>query len=239
MFAYFTTQSFGMRITCSGRSILKVSVTFAPVLVPPWAKLPHYFPKPVSHTSLSSGYFDNLLYDVMSSPVLGCIAGAQKCWMFSWEWVSLIVFVMESWLSFVRGNILFIPTAASENAINASWMIIIGIQNDGLGVPCSTCSHWNIGFSTTETCFGIVLALFLSALRSSFNFFADSLFFCLVFLSFLEYTFLSFFWPPSESAIGGKHPFPPSGCTIGVGIILGVLFRVTCACILGVARMLA
>ena len=59
---------------------------------------------------------------------------------------------------FVRGGILFIPTAASENAINASWMIIIGVQNDGLGVPCSTCSIWNIGFSTTGTCFGVLLA---------------------------------------------------------------------------------
>ena len=89
-----------------------------------------------------------------------------KCWMFSWEWVSSIVFVMESWLSFVMENILFIPTAASENAINASWLIILGVWNDGLGVPCSTCSIWNIGFSTTVTCFGVVLALYLSALRS-------------------------------------------------------------------------
>ena len=49
-------------------------------------------------------------------------------------------------MSFVRGNIIFIPTAASENAINASWLIILGVRNEGLGVPCSTCSIWNIGF---------------------------------------------------------------------------------------------
>ena len=120
MLAYVTTRSFGMRSTCSGRSILKVSVPFSPFLVSPWAKLTHSFPKPFSHTSLSSGYFDNFLYDVISSPVIGCITGAQKCWMFSWEWVSSIFFVMESWLSFVRRDIIFIPAAASENAINAS-----------------------------------------------------------------------------------------------------------------------
>ena len=77
----------------------------------------------------------------------------------SWEWVSSIVFVMESWLSFVRGGILFIPTAASENAINSSWMIILGVRNDGLGVPFSTCSIWDIGFSTTGTGLGDVLSL--------------------------------------------------------------------------------
>ena len=78
MFAYVTTRSFGMMSTCSGRSILKVSVTFAPVLVSLWAKLPDSFPKHVSHTSLSSGSFDNILYDMMSLPVIGCITGAQK-----------------------------------------------------------------------------------------------------------------------------------------------------------------
>ena len=100
-------------------------------------------------------------------------------------------------MDFLRGEILFIPTAASENAINASWLIILGVWNDGLGVPCSTCSIWNIGSSTTGTCCGVVLALYLSALRSSFNFFAISLFYCLVFLSFLRFVFLSLFWPPS------------------------------------------
>ena len=52
----------------------------------------------------------------------------------------------ESWLSFVRGNILFIPTAASDNAINASCLIILWVWNDGLEVPCSMCSIWNTGF---------------------------------------------------------------------------------------------
>ena len=207
MLAYVTTQSFGMRSTCSGRSILNVSVTFAPVLVSPWAKLPHSFPKPLSHTSFSSGYFENRLYDVMSSPVFGCITGAQKCWMFSLEWVSSIVFVMKSWLSFMRGDIIFIPTAASENAIKASWLNILRVQNEGLGVPCYMCSILNIGFSTTGTCFGVVLAFYLSALRSSFNVFARSLFSCLVFLSFLVFIFLSLFWPPSESDIGGGKLF--------------------------------
>ena len=105
---------------------------------------------------------------------------------------------------FVRGDILFIPTASSENAINASWLIILGVRNDGIGVPCSTCSIWNMGSSTTGTCFGVVLAVFLSASRFSLNFFARSLFSCLVFLSFLEFIFFSLFWPPSESAIGGE-----------------------------------
>ena len=146
-------------------------------------------------------------------------------------------------MSFVRGNILFIPTDACENAINASWLIIIGVRNDGLGVPCSTCSIWNIGSSPTGTCFGVVLTLYLSALRSSFNCFASSLFSCLVFLSFLEFIFLSLFWPPSESATGGKNSFPPYVFTIVVGVcfdmIPGVLLRVMRACTLGVARMLA
>ena len=73
---------------------------------------------------------------------------------------------MDYWLTFVRGNIIFIPTTANENEINASWLIIIGVWNEGLGFPCSTCSIWNIEFSTTGTCFGVVLALYLSALRS-------------------------------------------------------------------------
>ena len=54
----------------------------------------------------------------------------------SWECISSIVLVLDSWLSFVRGTILFIPNAASENEINASWLIILGVRNDGLWVPC-------------------------------------------------------------------------------------------------------
>ena len=180
-----------MRITCSGRSILNVLVPIAQVLLSLLAKLPHYFPKPVSHTYFGSVSFDNRFYDVMISPIFGCITGAQKCWRFSWEWISSIVLVMESWLSFVRGDILFIPTAANENTINSSWLIILGDRNDGIGVPCYTCSIWNMISSTTGTCFGVVLAVFLSALRFSFVFFARSLFSCLVFLSFLEFIFLS------------------------------------------------
>ena len=182
MLAYVTTLSFGMRSTCSRRSILNVLVHIAPVLLSPWAKLPHYFPKPVSHTSFSSESFGNRLYGVMISPVFGCITGAQKCWMFSWEWISSIVLVMESWLSFVRGDILFIPNSSNDNAITASWLIILGVRNDGLGVPCSTCSIWSMGSSTVGTCFEVVRAVFLSDLRFSFNFFAGSLFSCLVFL---------------------------------------------------------
>ena len=152
-----------MRSICSGRSILNVLVTITPVLVSPWAKLPHTFPKTVSHTSFSYGSFDNRFYDVMSSPVFGCITGAQTILRLSCEWVSSIVLVMESWLSFVRGDILFIPTTTNENAINAYWLIILGILNDGRVVPCSTCSIWNMGSSTTGICFGVVLALYLSA----------------------------------------------------------------------------
>ena len=92
--------------------------------------------------------------------------------------------VMGSWFSFVGGNILFIPTAANDNAINAFWMIIIRVWNDGLGVPCSTCSIWNMGSSTTGTCFGVVIAVFLSDLRFSFNFFASLYFLVSFFLHF-------------------------------------------------------
>ena len=203
MLAYVTTQSFGMGSTCSGRSIINMLVPIDPVLLSPWAKLTHSFPKPVSHNSFSSGSFDNQLYDVIISSVFGCITGAQKCWRFSWEWISSIVLVMESWLYFVRGDILFIPTAANENVINASWLIILGFWNDVIGVPCSTCSVWNMGSSTTGTCFGVVREVFLSALRFSFNFFVSSLFSCLVFLSFLELIFSHSFGHPLNLRLGG------------------------------------
>ena len=100
-----------------------------------------------------------------------------------------------------------VPTAAKENAIKASWLIILGVQNDVLGVPFSTCSIWNMGSSTTGTRFGVVPAVFHSALRFSFNFFASSLFSCLVSLSFFEFRFLTLLWPPSDSAIGGGKLF--------------------------------
>ena len=103
-----------MSSTWSGQSILNVLVPIAPVILSPWAKLPHYFPKPVFHTSFRSGSFAKRLYDVMSLPVFGCITGAQKCWMFSWEWISFDVLVMKSWLSFMRGHIFSIPTADNE-----------------------------------------------------------------------------------------------------------------------------
>ena len=111
---------------------------------------------------------------------------------------------MESWLSFMRGDILSIPTAANENIIKASWLIILGVWNDGLGVPFSTCSIWNMGSSTMGTRFEGVLAVVLPALRFSFNCFASSLFSCLVSLSFLEFLFLTLLCPPSESIIVGK-----------------------------------
>ena len=38
----------------------------------------------------------------------------------------------------MRGNILFIPTAASDNAINASCLIILWVWNEGLEVPLNT-----------------------------------------------------------------------------------------------------
>ena len=100
-----------------------------------------------------------------------------------------------------------------------------------------------MGSSTMGTCFVVMLAVFLAALCFSFNCFARSLFSCLVFLSFLEFIFLSLFWPPSESAIGGKNSLPPPVFSIGVvgcfGIIPGVLLRITRACTLGVVCMFA
>ena len=75
--------------------------------------------------------------------------------------------VIESWLSFMSGNILFIPTAANEKASKASWMIILGVQNDGIGVPFSTGSIWNMGSSTMGTPFGVVLEVVMPALSFS------------------------------------------------------------------------
>ena len=158
------------------------------------------------------------------------------------EFISLIVLVLDSWLSFVRGNTIFIPTTASENTINASWLIIIGVRNDGLGVPCSTCSNLEYGFLYNEDLFCSRASVFMSDLRFSFNFFARSLFSCLAFLSFLEFIFLSLLWPPSESANGGQNSLPLSVFAIGVGgcfgMIPGVLLHIMRACTLGVARML-
>ena len=108
---------------------------------------------------------------------------------------------------FYEGGVIFIPTNASENGINASWLIILGVRNDCLGVPCSTCSIWNIGFLPLGLVFESCLpCIFLLSVRHLI-FFASSLFFCLVFLSFLGFIFLSLFWPPSESAIGGGTIF--------------------------------
>ena len=79
-------------------------------------------------------------------------------------------------MSFMSGNILSIPTAANENAIKDSWLIIIGVQNDGIGVLFSTGSIWNMGSSTTGNHFGVVLAVVLPDLSFSCNFFASSIF---------------------------------------------------------------
>ena len=158
------------------------------------------------------------------------------------EWISSYGLVMESWLSFMRGHIVSIPTAANENEIKASWTIILGVLNDGRGVTFSICSIWNMGSSTLGTRFGVVLALVLSAFRFSFKFFVSSLFSrlgylslsvsapfssgesmqCLIFcLSFellgLDFIFITLLWPPSESDIGGKNSLPPSVFASGVG----------------------
>ena len=66
-------------------------------------------------------------------------------------------------MSFMMGNVLSIPTAANENAIKASWLIILGVRKDGLGFPFSTGSIWNMGSSTMGTPFGGVLAVVLPA----------------------------------------------------------------------------
>ena len=155
----------------------------------------------------------------MSSPVFGCITGAQKCWRFSWAGISSDILVMESWLSFMRGDIISIPTSANENAIKASWLIILGVWNDGIVVPFYTCYICKMGSSTIGTFF-VVLAVVLPALRFSFNFFASSLYSCLVSLSFLECLFLTLLWPPSESAIVGKtirhFPYLPVVWVVGL-----------------------
>ena len=41
------------------------------------------------------------------------------------------------------GKILSIPTAANEKAINASWMIMRGVRNVGIGVLSAFCPGWN------------------------------------------------------------------------------------------------
>ena len=86
-------------------------------------------------------------------------------------------------MSFMRGDIISIPTAANENAIKASWLIILSVRNYGIGVLFSTSSIWNMGSSTMGTPFGVVLAVVLPALSFSCNFFASSLFSCLVSLA--------------------------------------------------------
>ena len=80
-----------------------------------------------------------------------------------------------AWLSFMSGNILFIPTAANENTIKTSWLIILGVRYDGIGVPFSTGFIWNMVSSITGNPFGVVLPVVLLALSLSCNFFASSL----------------------------------------------------------------
>ena len=70
------------------------------------------------------------------------------------------------------------------------------------------------------------------------------LIFCLYFeLLGLDFLFLTLLWPPTESDIVGKNYLPLSvfASSVGgwVGIIPGVLLRVTRSCTLGVARMMA
>ena len=148
-------------------------------------------------------------------------------------------------MSFMSGNIHSIPTVANENAIKASCLIIIGVWNDGIGVPFYTGYIWNIGSSTMGTLFGVLLAVVLPALSFSCNFFASSLFSCLVSLarsgcaslsscesmrclifclSFellgLEFLSLALFWPPSEFGIVGKTlchlPYLPVMWVVGL-----------------------
>ena len=100
-----------------------------------------------------------------------------------------------------------------------------------------------MGLFTSGAFVGVVCVVFLSAFRFSFYIFARSLFSYLVFLSFLEFIFLSLFWPPSELGAGGKNSCPPSMFSMGVafrvGMIPGVLLRVTLECTLGAVLMLA
>ena len=100
-----------------------------------------------------------------------------------------------------------------------------------------------MGLFTSGAFVGVVFVLFLSAIRFSFNIFARSLFSCLVFLSFFEFIFLSLFWSPSELGAGWKNSCPPSVFSMGVafrvGMIPGVLLRVTLECTLGAVLMLS
>ena len=119
-------------------------------------------------------------------------------------------------------------TAASENAINTSWLIILGVRNDGLGVPCSTCSIWNIGFLplviVLESCLPCTFLIYVRHLI-----FSRVLYFSALFSFHFWSLFFSHSWPPSESAIGVGNSLTPSVFIIGVGIILGELFRTTCS----------
>ena len=100
-----------------------------------------------------------------------------------------------------------------------------------------------MGFFTSGAFVGVVFVVFLSAIRFSFNIFARSLFSCPVFISILEFIFLSLFWPPSELGAGGKNSCPTSVFSMDVafrvGMIPGVFLRVFLECILGAVLMLA
>ena len=141
----------------------------------------------------------------------------------------------------MMGCNLFIPTAASENAINAFWLIILGVWTDGLGVPCSTCPIWHMGFSITGICVEVVLVVFLSDSCFSLIFSRGLYFLVLFFFHFWSLFFSHSFGHPLKLVLGEKF-LPPYVFSMVVAfrvvIIPGVLLRVNLECTRGAVRML-
>ena len=147
-------------------------------------------------------------------------------------------------MSFMIGNILSIPTAANEKAINASWMIMRGVRNVGIIVLSSFCPGWNdlsINAVQLGLLVGIVLGQVSLAPSSPVLYFSVSFplrllvaplspqvreysVFFLISFEFrgLLVLFLTLLWPPSEFV-------PPS--EIGTGGIICFL-----PCLLWVLR---
>ena len=125
----------------------------------------------------------------MISLVVGWITGAHKCWRPACAWISSIGLVSDSWLSFMIGKILLIPTAANENAISAFWLITLRVWNDGIAVLCVISSGWNtlliMGTSS------VMLACYLFDALSAQVFLASSLFAYLVSLALTDCVTLS------------------------------------------------
>ena len=99
-----------------------MSVTFSPVTLSPWARLPNYLPNAVVYNSLVSCSLESFDYLVMISPVVGCITGEHYCLRF--KYLSNVCFILLGVNA--EGQCVIMSNATD---CRASCVIISGIWN--------------------------------------------------------------------------------------------------------------